>query len=153
MVSHEQYTAGIERLLHLVRLQCGGAEVAAQVLLSAYCGREWQLAIPHLCILDPENYQAAMFVIAGRYQGIAEPHEVIPDGERVFEDLRRDYAFLNIANRWKKDCPECLGRGYLWRSKEDYDADRGTPCHYCEGTGSIAELRGWRAKVVDNMSQ
>ena len=151
MVTREQYTAAVHRLLRVVNISCGASRAAAQVLLSAYNGDSFQLSIPDLCILDPNNYQAALVVIQGRCQGIAEPHELIPNGSRIFEELCADWAGYHLQNRWKRRCKDCDGHGYFYITEEDYEADRRIRCRTCDETGLIAEVWGKRAKVLENM--
>lgn len=90
----------VTKLLRLAAMDCGGSKPAAAVLLSAYDSSRYPLEVDELCRLDPEHTQAALNVIALRVCHSTEPHQVIKDGSKVFEDLIADWGeVLRVENR------------------------------------------------------
>ena len=73
----ERYTAAVLKLIPLAQGDTGGSRVAAQILLSAYNGEEFQLNIVDLTNLDRKHYIAALSVIRGRVELGIEPHTVL----------------------------------------------------------------------------
>lgn len=138
----QEYTDAVHKLLKVVDMCCGGSRAAVQVLLSAYNGNDFHLSIPDLCVLDQNYYSAAITVIRGRCELRLEPHEVIPNGSRIFEDMYFDWIGYHIQNRWKKRCPDCDGRGKMYTR---YDSDEMVHCPRCDGRGKVAEVK-WPAR-------
>lgn len=150
MITPEEYTSAINKLIKLAAMECGTSSAAAvQVLLSAYSGYDWQLSVVDLCALDSGHFKAALTVVAGRWQGIAEPHAMIEDGSAIFGRLQDRWAEYHVHNRWKHDCYGCRGLGYVFESDDDYEKDIRTRCYRCSGTGRIAEVQGLKAKIID----
>ena len=96
-----QYAESVSALLKLARKDCGGSRSCAQVLLSAHNGNEVQLDITDLCLLDDDYYAHAMTVIRGRVELGTEPHELIVDGELVFDELWHQWSGYHISERGK----------------------------------------------------
>jgi hypothetical protein len=65
-VKKEEYAKAVARLDDLAQQGTGGGRVAAQVLLSAYNGFDFQLDVSDLGSLDRENFETAMLIIRGR---------------------------------------------------------------------------------------
>lgn len=101
-ITPEAYQAGIARLIHLAYTDQTSARVAAQVLLSAYNGEQWQLDIVDLTLLDRENYQAALNVIRGRVEVNCEPQHMIQNGSSHFRELWGRYQYLHVSKRGKE---------------------------------------------------
>ncbi|AGF80120.1 hypothetical protein UWK_03611 (plasmid) [Desulfocapsa sulfexigens DSM 10523] len=95
----DEYIAGVETLVPLAQGDTGGARVAAQVLLSAYNGEDYQLNIVDLGLLDEKHYQAALAVIRGRTELRAEPHTLIFDGDKIFKTLWQDWKGYHVQRR------------------------------------------------------
>jgi hypothetical protein len=129
-VNKATYAAAVAELVELAMLDTGGSRVAAQVLLSAYDGSNYQIDIAGMGNLDRHYHDLAMAVIQGRYDTGWEPHNLIENGGKIFERLRRDWYGLHVYERGKKPCPACQGRGVTFR---DGDDDEGTPCTRCGG--------------------
>lgn len=91
-ITVDQYSTAINDLVNLAKSDTGGSRVAAQVLLSAYNGSEYQLDIVDLGLLDEKHYLAALIVIRGRTECNQEPHTVIDNGDKIFS---------NLCGRWK----------------------------------------------------
>ncbi len=87
MTTEKVYSAAILKLAALAQGDTGGSRVAAQVLLSAYNGNDFQLNIVDLCTLDRGYYQAALAVIRGRVELGTEPQDLLEDGEHLFREL------------------------------------------------------------------
>lgn len=128
------YAAGVAKLVQLAMGDCGGSRAAAQVVLSAYNGDEWQLDVTDLCILDQEHLNAAMAVIQGRAEIRTEPHLLIEHGDRLFHQLWKQWSRYHIDNRWKRQCPECSGAGKVY---VDVVSDEQITCPRCQGDGLI----------------
>ena len=133
IVTEEQYTKAIARLVEIVSWRTGASRVAAQVLLSAYNGYNWQVDISELGILDPDIFDAAVTVIIGRVRLGIEPHTVIENGQDVFEDMAERYQRLRVEHRWKQDCRRCNGRGIIYTDPDDDSSEE--TCPVCEGQG------------------
>lgn len=99
-VDDPKYREAVERLLPIARDDTGGSKPAATVLLSAYNGYRFALSIPDLRSLDPSNFTAALTVIVKRGQCFShKPHQVIPNGSDVFEQLAEQWAHLSYNER------------------------------------------------------
>ncbi len=133
----KDYEEAVRLLTSLARTSTSGGRVAAQVVLSAYNGDEWQLDITELGLLDGKYYLAALNVIRGRKELMIEPHNLIPDGRETFHRIWDQWQRYHISNRWKQTCDICNGRGKLI-DYDDKDDETTTPCHQCYGTGLIA---------------
>ena len=140
-VTPAQYGRAVAELVKLARQDTGGSRVAAQVLLSAYNGYDFQLDITDLGNLDLGNYRLALTVIRGRRECGREPHELIENGGRIFEDLYRRWSRLHVKERGKVDCPRCDGRGRIFLNVRDEDDDSSTPCQYCQGSGRVCRCK------------
>jgi hypothetical protein len=95
----KEYTDAIKKLVPIAQGDTGGSQVAAQVLLSAYDGENFQLNIVDLGRLDSESYQAALAVIRGRVELQDEPHKYMANGEDVFCKLWHQWHYLHVTNR------------------------------------------------------
>lgn len=131
----EDYAAGVAMLMPLARSDTGGSLAAAQVLLSAYNGNEWQLDITDLCSLDEDHYAAALAVIRGRAEIRTEPHLLIENGDALFRRLWEQWSRYHIDNRWKRQCPECSGAGEVFT---DDVGDARETCPLCQGEGLLS---------------
>ena len=138
MVTTEQYADAVAKLVNVARQGTGGGLVAAQVLLSAYNGFDYQLDISSLGNLDRDNFESAMVIIRGRYETGKEPHTLVANGDRIFGALWNQWFRLHVKERGKVDCPRCDGRGRTYANDNDED---GTPCALCEGKGRVCRCR------------
>lgn len=131
----EEYSKAIATLVSIAQQDFGGSRAAAQVLLSAYNGSAFQLDVTDLCILDCENFEAAMTVIRGRKELMREPHQMIPNGDLLFSNLWDQWICLHVEERGKRDCPDCDGRG---KTRASIDDDLPTiKCNRCNGSGRV----------------
>ncbi len=136
-VDRKAYAEAVIVFVHLAQHSTAGGRVAAQVLLSAYNGFEFQLDIADMGSLDRENYELAMAIIRGRYETGIEPHALIKDGGRVFGALWEKWHHLHVKERGKQTCPACDGRGAIYLNSEDEEDMRTRPCARCEGKGRV----------------
>lgn len=132
------YADAVAKFVELAQHRTGGGRVAAQVLLSAYNGYDFQTDIAGLGNLDRENFETAMLIIRGRYETGKEPHQLVANGSKVFRALWDQWIFLHVKERAKLECPRCDGRGRIYSSDSD---DDGTPCKFCGGMGRVCECR------------
>ena len=137
-ISMEEYQRAVELLTALAQTDTSGGRAAAQVVLSAYNGSDWQLDITELCLLDPRYYQAALHVIRGRVERGIEPHKLLPDGDQVFSRIWDRWIRYHLEHRWKQTCPSCWGRG-VYIDYDDENREIRTSCRRCNGTGLIAD--------------
>ncbi|ORJ61341.1 DUF7673 family protein [Geothermobacter hydrogeniphilus] len=98
-ISVEEYAGAVEKLVPIALQDTSGSRAAAQVLLSAYNGSEWQLDVTDLCVLDHEHYHAALAVIRGRVELLIEPHKLIHDGDSIFHRIWDLWEYLHVGNR------------------------------------------------------
>jgi hypothetical protein len=135
-ICHEGYSEAVLHLAKLAQGDTGGSLVAAQVLLSAYNGKEWQLNITDLSNLDYEHYNSALIVIQGRVKLMMEPQECLENGQDIFEKLWDQWNRYHINNRWKSTCGDCYGLGkvYIDDSGESEEMEK---CNRCNGTGLL----------------
>ncbi len=134
LTQKSSYAAAVAKLVSLATDDCSGSRAAAQVVLSAYNGDEWQLDITDLCVLDQEHLDAALAVIRGRAEIRTEPHRLIDNGDRLFRQLSEQWFRYHIDNRWKRQCPECSGAGKVY---VDVVSDEQITCPRCQGDGLI----------------
>lgn len=134
-ITIDDYAAGVVKLVQLATGDTGGSMAAAQVVLSAYNGNDWQLDITDLCRLDQDHYVAALAVIRGRAEIRTEPHLLIEDGDKLFRQLWDQWSRYHIDNRWKPQCPECSGRGKVF---VDEISDEQVTCQRCGGEGLLS---------------
>ena len=137
-IQGKEYEDAVRLLTALAQTDTSGGRVAAQVVLSAYNGEEWQLDVTDLSLLDGKHYAAALNVIRGRIELMMEPHHLIPDGQQVFHRIWDRWRRYHISNRWKQPCFTCNGRGKIV-GYDEHDRETRTPCNRCGGTGLIAE--------------
>lgn len=86
-ISIDDYQNSVKALLPLAFNDTGGSRVAATVLLSAYNSHAFRVPIVDLCILDSNNYAHALNVIRGRVELGTEPHELVSEGGKQFDEL------------------------------------------------------------------
>ena len=136
-IEYEEYEEAVLLLTGVGQTDTSGGRVAAQVVLSAYNGREWQLDVTELSLLDGEYYQAAINVIRGRKEIMVEPHNLISNGQEIFHRIWDQWQRYHISNRWKQTCLACDGRGGIVEYDDDNRETR-IPCHRCNSTGLVA---------------
>lgn len=134
-MTKQDYAAAIVKLVSLAQGDTGGSRVAAQVLLSAYNGADFQLDIVDLCNLDRVYYQAALAVIRGRVELREEPQNFVENGDEVFRDLWHRWERLHVSNRGIPDCFTCHGSGSVYVDPEDDTNYDRKPCPKCGGKG------------------
>ena len=100
-ITIDEYAAAVALLAELAQQDTSGSRVAAQVLLSAYNGEEWQLDITDLGFLSSDYYEATLDVIRGRTELMIEPHALIENGETIFQRLWDLWQEFHIKNRGK----------------------------------------------------
>lgn len=138
-IEHKEYEEAVRLLTGLAQTDTSGGRAAAQVVLSAYNGDEWQLDVTELSLLDGKYYQAAIDVIRGRKELMLEPHNLIDGGREIFHRIWDQWRRYHIRNRWKQTCFTCNGRGKIVEY-DDHDRETKTPCSRCDGTGLIAQV-------------
>lgn len=149
MITHEEYANAVVKLTTMALNHGGsGSAAAAQVLLSAYNGNNWQLDITDLCHLDHGNFAAAMTVIQGRKQLYTEPHQLINDGNETFHKLQMKWSHYHIDNRWKQECWTCSGTGKVWIDEND-DSEETKTCYSCNGKGYREEIRTFPTEEME----
>ncbi|AMO55964.1 hypothetical protein [Endozoicomonas montiporae] len=134
-VTAVQYFNSVAALVKVAQLDTSGSRAAAQVLLSAYNGSEWQLNVTDLCHLDQLNMFHAMTVIQGRASLMREPQEGIENGDDIFMDLWKRWERYNINNRHLRTCRECYGTGEVYANHDDENDYTTKTCPYCGGKG------------------
>lgn len=134
-MTEQEYAAAIVKLVSLAQGDTGGSRVAAQVLLSAYNGADFQLDIVDLCNLDHRYYQVALAVIRGRVELRVEPQNFVENGDEVFRDLWQQWQRLHVTNRGLPDCYTCHGSGSVYVDPEDDTNYDRKPCSACGGKG------------------
>ncbi|WP_419174376.1 DUF7673 family protein [Desulfosediminicola sp.] len=98
-INQYTYAACVTALLKAEARETGASRVAAQVLLSAYNGYEFQLDIVDLNNLDQAHFEIAMCLIRCRYELWAEPHTVIENGSEIFQNLATRWSHYRVGNR------------------------------------------------------
>lgn len=98
-ITPEQYAEAVALLVKTAQGDTSGSRASAQVLLSAYNSYAFQLGITELCNLDADHYEAALAVIRGRVELRHEPHEMIQDGPKHFEQLWEQWEHYKCGNR------------------------------------------------------
>lgn len=138
-IGREEYGKAVIAAIRLAR-QGGttGGSIAAQALLSAYNGGEFQLSVAGLSGLDRENYEIVVTVIRGRYDTGIEPHSLVKNGSAVFRELWSQWQGLNVAERGKTTCTACNGLGRMYRDDDD---EIGRECSRCGGAGRVCGCR------------
>lgn len=134
-----EYENAVRLLTSLAQTDTSGGRVAAQVILSAYNGDEWQLDVTELGLLDDRYYLAAITVIRGRRELRVEPHNLIVGGREIFRRIWDRWRRYHVSNRWKQTCFNCNGRGEVVEY-DDHDMERHLPCERCGGTGLVAQV-------------
>jgi hypothetical protein len=99
-VSTLDYKNSIERLASLASSYTGGSSAAAQVLLSCYNKRNWQLDVMELGLLDYKHLQDAFIVMRGWLFLREYPHNVIENGEQIFSALENQWQSLHVEKRY-----------------------------------------------------
>ncbi|WP_444933637.1 DUF7673 family protein [Microbulbifer sp. JTAC008] len=88
----------VETLLTVANRHTGASEIAAQVLLSAWNSSAFAVPVADLALLDSANYQHAINVMTLRYH-CKEPQRVIPNGDKKFHALYREWNHLEIQRK------------------------------------------------------
>lgn len=136
-ITREEYQEGITKLVRLAYMRISSSRVAAQVLLSAYNGDEFQLDIVDLALLDSEHYLSAINVIRGRIEINSEPQHFIEEGDRHFHALWDRWNRYHISNRWKRECYDCAGSGKVYENQAGVSTR--VECCRCRGSGLVGE--------------
>jgi hypothetical protein len=131
----ETYGEAIRILAVMAQGDTGGARVAAQVLLSAHNGSDFQLNLVDLGNLDDTHYQAALAVIRGRTELRAEPAGFLENGDKVMQALWDQWQRYHVTNRGKPTCDLCWGAGVIPEYPDDESNYSQKTCTQCEGKG------------------
>lgn len=134
-LSVEIYADAVRLLLEVAYTGTSSGRAAAQVLLSAYNGDEWQLDITDLCVLDQKHYAAAISVIRGRREMRVEPHQLIEDGSSHFSRIWDKWHHLSVKERGKTECSYCDGKGEIPADLHGSNSDETILCKRCDGKG------------------
>ncbi len=134
------YAKATEALYQCAIQGTGTSRAAAQLLLSAYNGNNWQVDITDLCLLPPGLRKEVLIFIECRLTLGVEPHEMLGNGDQKFFALTNQWRRYHIRNRWKQTCWECNGSGSEFVNPDDDRDDRTKTCTYCAGKGLIAEV-------------
>lgn len=86
-ITLQDYALSVNQLMAFAFKDTGGSIGCAMVLLTAYNDADYQLKFSDLGNLDDALYSAALVVIRARVELRIEPHEVINNGSRLFEEL------------------------------------------------------------------
>lgn len=135
-VNKEQYAEAVIKFLDLHANRPQGGRVAAQLLLSAYDGSDFQLDVAGMGSLDWKNYEIAVTIIRGRYETGKEPHMLVVNGSCIFSDLWDTWFALHVKERGKATCPTCDGQGELFLNP-DHEDNRTKHCPRCAGKGRV----------------
>ena len=95
-LTKEDYAKAVGTLLTFAVKDCGGSKACAIVLLNAYNYTAFHLDITDLCGMDANLYSAALVVIRARVELCTEPHNLIADGSRVFDELWKQWDHLSL---------------------------------------------------------
>ena len=134
------YAKATEALYQCAIEDTGSSRAAAQLLLSAYNGYNWQLDVTDLCLLHGNLKQQALIFIECRLTLRKEPHRVLGSGHKKFSALANQWRRYHIRNRWKQECYECYGKGKVYLNPDDENDHRTKPCPDCDGQGLLAEV-------------
>jgi len=137
-VSREEYGKAVIDAIKLAGHGTSSGSIAAQALLSAYNGGDFQLNVAGLSCLDRENFEIVMTVIKGRYDTGIEPHRMLKKGNEIFKDLWKRWHGLYVEERGKVDCPACKGFGKVYHDDDDME---GLGCAKCSGTGRVCRCQ------------
>ncbi|WP_448215276.1 DUF7673 family protein [Endozoicomonas sp. 2B-B] len=135
MTPKVKYATSVKALADLALNHGGGyARCAAQVLLSAYNGQDWQLDVTDLCELDNQNMIYAMNVLSLRRSVWEEPQYMIENGDKIFQSIAERWKRYRIDNRYKRDCRDCYASGEQEVWDDNTDELIGTrTCSTCNG--------------------
>lgn len=100
MASYNEYAKAVGRLVELASKTTSGGRAAAQVLLGTYNSYAFHLDCTDLCLLDPENLDAAITVLKARTLLRIEPHHCLKEGDAVFQAIWDRWESLHIAKRY-----------------------------------------------------
>jgi hypothetical protein len=101
-VALPDYSAAVKRLSQVASGDTGAASAAAQVLLSCYNDRNWQLNVMDLGSLDYSLMQDAFIVMRGWLFLHEYPHSVIEGGQEIFSALEDQWQHLHVEKRYSK---------------------------------------------------
>lgn len=101
-VTKNDYAHAVCELINLADMGCGGSRAAAQVVLSLYNGIVWQVNLCDLYNLDDHYFNSAITAISGRRKFGIEPHELIKNGQAIFERLQDEWKRYHVKNRNRK---------------------------------------------------
>lgn len=102
LVSMTDYANAIAELIKLADMGCGGSRAAAQVVLSLYNGIGWQVNLCDMYNLDDHYFSAAITAITGRRKHGIEPHQLIKNGQTIFDRLQDEWKRYHVKNRNRK---------------------------------------------------
>ena len=137
----DEYTDSVIALYKVAQHSTSSGRTAAQLLLSGYNGKEWQLDITDLCTLDRGNLQHALTYLECRATLWTEPHDLLENGNELFANLARQWRKLHINNRWKSQCRECYGDGEVYSNPDDENDYTTKTCPDCNGSGLVANVK------------
>ncbi len=101
--AEQPYREAVQVLSKMCLVHDGsGAYAAAQVLLSTYNGNNYHVDLTDLCSLDEDNLRHAMAVINGRVCTFREPHNMIENGSKIFDELEEKWGHLSVYKRYEK---------------------------------------------------
>lgn len=130
------------RYLYAIAVQgTSASRCAAQLLLSAYNGSNWQLDVTDLCLFNFDQQQIALQFIECRITIPAEPHDLLDNGSHRFMELQQQWRRYHINNRWKSECNECYGRGQIFINEDDENDDSMETCIACNGSCLCSDVR------------
>ncbi len=101
-VAMPDYSAAVKRLSDVASGDTGAASAAAQVLLSCYNDRNWQLNVMDLGSLDYGLMKDAFIVMRGWLFLHEYPHNVIDNGQAIFTRLEERWQSLHVEKRYAK---------------------------------------------------
>lgn len=99
-VTLPDYQQAVKTLLHVALTDTSGGRVAANLLLSLYDDATYPFPIADLGVLDLDLLEHALIAIRGRVLLAEEPHTIVTDGKKLFEQLVQRWPQLQAQQRY-----------------------------------------------------
>lgn len=99
-VTLPDYQQAVKTLLHVALTDTSGGRVAANLLLSLYDDATYPFPIADLGVLDLDLLEHALIAIRGRVLLAEDPHTIVTDGKKLFEQLVQRWPQLQAQQRY-----------------------------------------------------